>query len=622
MGVTAALLKRAHAYPWTALAAAQVMVQSPSSASAATKTAASVARFPLSVETPLRTTPGRSESNPYNRIWSASARSVATAAATLAAVWGAGMYETGWMIHADQGDGPSSNGEQKQGVGLQMCLQELCEHFKTRPHVITADQDERSSFSRDPSFHNPVLPDAVVRPESVDDVVAVVKACSKYKVPIIPFGAGTSLEGHVIPTESRRGITMSLAAMDAMLEFRPEDMTVTVQPGMSYNDLNEWLEPHRLFFPPDPGAGAQIGGMIGTNCGGTNAVMHGSMKDNVLSLEVVLANGDVIQTRKNTRKSSAGYQITNLFVGSEGTLGVVTSATLKLSPLPKTSSVVLMTFDSIGSAAACAAHLVSSGVPLSRCELLDDVMIRAVKVTEPLPDVPDGRTVLLVELVGTPDHVKTNVEMVSSCASDFKVKSLRMSQNDEEREELWRIRKVAYWNTYSLRSGCEVWTTDVCVPISRLAECIEQSRSDFAQAGLIAPVVAHAGDGNFHFFILFDPANSAEVELAASVNRKMVLRALDMGGTCTGEHGVGMGKMEFLEPEHGEPTLNLMRSIKRALDPDELFNPGKILPAAHLASEHVPQGAPPSPLPHTGASCSSSLTPTIDSPHTKTETTR
>ena len=420
--------------------------------------------------------------------------------------------------------------------------------------------------------HFPVLPpDAVVFARSTEEVVALVRLCSAHEVPVIPWGAGTSVEGHTAAV--RGGVSLDLGGMDAVLEVNAEDFDCTVQPGVRREQLNTHLRDQGLFFPIDPGANATIGGMASTRASGTNAVRYGTMREAVLSLEVVTPDARVIRTARRARKSAAGYDLTHLFVGAEGTLGIITAVTLRLHPIPEAISAAVCAFDSLGGAVDTVVQCIQLGVPLARVELLDAPMIRAVNAHSGL-DLPET-THLFFEFHGSHASVAEQAQLAAELASGNGGGAFAWSVRPEERSKLWKARHDALYAATGLRKGCVGWPTDVCVPISRLAECIAQTHADLDAAGVVAPILGHVGDGNFHVIFVLDPADPAEWEQAVELNRRLMERALAMDGTCTGEHGIGLGKQDWLVAELGE-AVDLMRTLKRSLDPKDLFNPGKI----------------------------------------------
>lgn len=431
----------------------------------------------------------------------------------------------------------------------------------------------REHHGRDESPYAPMLPDAVVFAESEDDVVALVSLCAEYRVPLIPYGVGSSLEGHLLAVQG--GVSLDLSRMNRVLAVNPEDLTVTVQPGVTRKQLNEELRATGLFFPIDPGADASIGGMTATRASGTNAVRYGTMRDNVLGLAVVTAEGKRLRTAGRARKSSAGYDLTRLMVGSEGTLGVMTEITLRVYPLPEAISAATCSFPSVEAAVNTTIATIQLGIPIARCELLDALSVKAVNAHSRLGLAE--QPMLLFEFHGSNAAVNAQAEAVLEIARDHGATDVQWAATPEERTRLWSARHNAYFACLQLKPGCRSFTTDVCVPISRLAECIVETERDTAASFLPAPILGHVGDGNFHVAILADPADPREAEEAERLNQRIVARALAVDGTCTGEHGVGLHKMDFLRDEHGDDALDLMARIKRAFDPLNIMNPGKIV---------------------------------------------
>jgi D-lactate dehydrogenase (cytochrome) len=415
-------------------------------------------------------------------------------------------------------------------------------------------------------------PDAVIFPQSAEDVQDAVRICVQHKVPVIPFGTGTSLEGHI--NAPFGGVSIDFRDMNRVLSVHAEDLDCVVEPGVTRKQLNEYLRDQGLFFPIDPGADASIGGMAATRASGTNAVRYGTMKDNVLSLKVVLANGETISTSRRAKKSSAGYDLTRLFVGSEGTLGVITEVTVKLHGIPEAISGGTCPFPSVEAACNAAIATIQSGIPVARIELLDDVQVKACNAYSKLglPETP----MLFLEFHGTQAGVAEQSARFGEIADDLGGGPFRWTTNAEERTRLWQARHDAYWACVGLRPGAKAFATDVCVPLSRLADCVTATQRDIADNNLVAPIVGHVGDGNFHVSVLLDMDDPAEVAACKAFNGRLIERALAMEGTCTGEHGVGQGKMKYLAAEHGE-ALSVMRALKHALDPQDLMNPGKIV---------------------------------------------
>ena len=437
---------------------------------------------------------------------------------------------------------------------------------------FTTSLPVREHHGKDESYHTPFPPDGVAFANSTEEVSAIVKICAKHKLPIIPFGTGTSLEGGIAALAG--GITIDLSGMQQILRVSPEDLDVTVQAGVTRKQLNEHLRDTGLFFPIDPGANASLGGMTATRASGTNAVRYGTMRENVLGLTVVLADGRVIKTGGRARKSAAGYDLTRLFVGSEGTLGIITEVTLKLYGIPEAISSAVCAFPTIKGAVDTVIQTIQVGVPVARIELLDEVQIDAVNKYSKL-DYAVAPT-LFFEFHGTEAGVKEQAEMVAAIAAEHGGLEFAWATRPEDRSKLWQARHDAYYAALALRPGSKGWPTDVCVPISRLADCILETKKDLAESDMLAPMVGHVGDGNFHLVYVLDPENPAEMAEAQRLADKMVTRALEMGGTCTGEHGIGYGKMAFLEQETGE-AFNVMGDLKRCFDPDNLLNPGKVV---------------------------------------------
>ncbi len=425
---------------------------------------------------------------------------------------------------------------------------------------------------KDESYHAPHAPDAVAFAHSTEEVAAIVKICADHKTPVIAFGTGTSLEGHVAALAG--GICVDMSQMNRILRINAADLDASVEAGVTRKQLNEHLRDTGLFFPIDPGADASLGGMAATRASGTNAVRYGTMRENVLALTVVLADGRVIRTARRARKSAAGYDLTRLFVGSEGTLGIITEVTLRLYGIPEAISAAVCAFPNIEGAVDTVILTIQNGVPVARIELLDECQMAAINKYSKL-DHKVAPT-LFFEFHGSPAGVAEQAETVKAIASEHGGDDFRWATTSEERSKLWQARHDAYYAALALRPGSKGWATDVCVPISRLAECITETKRDLAQSPLPYALVGHVGDGNFHLVFMIDPDRPEEVAEASRLNDRMVARALAMEGTSTGEHGVGYGKMDFLIAEHGE-AVSVMRTIKKALDPDGILNPGKIV---------------------------------------------
>jgi D-lactate dehydrogenase (cytochrome) len=431
----------------------------------------------------------------------------------------------------------------------------------------------REHHSHGESYHPPAAPDIVCFPQSADEVAEIVRISARYDVPVVAFGAGTSLEGHV--QALRGGITIDVRDLNRVVRISIEDLDATVEAGVTRLQLNKALRNTGLMFPIDPGADATIGGMTATRASGTTAVRYGTMRENVLAVTAVLADGRTIHTGSRARKSSAGYDLTRLFVGSEGTLGVITDVTLRLHPVPEAVAAAVCAFDSIKGAVDTVIATIQLGVPVARIELLDDVMMDAVNRYSKTSYAV--APTLLFEFHGDTDrYVSEQAAAVESLASERGGRGFEWATRLEDRERLWHARHNVHFASLALRSGCRSWATDVCVPISGLSDCVMETKADHVNVPFPVCLVGHAGDGNFHVIYLLDPSSEPELAEARRLNDRMVARALAMGGTCTGEHGVGYGKMKFLEAEHGE-GLEVMRAIKRALDPDNRMNPGKIV---------------------------------------------
>ncbi|QNB10508.1 FAD-binding protein [Paraburkholderia tropica] len=437
---------------------------------------------------------------------------------------------------------------------------------------VSTAEAVRAHHGRDESRFDPQLPDAVVFAQSTEDVQTIVKLCARHQVPIIPYGNGSSLEGHLLAVQG--GVSIDLSQMNRVLSINAEDLTVTVEPGISRKQLNEALRDTGLFFPIDPGADASIGGMSATRASGTNAVRYGTMRENVLGLTAVLADGRVIKTGTRARKSSAGYDLTRLFVGSEGTLGVITEITVRLYPQPEAVSAAVCAFPSMAEAVRAVIETIQMGVPIARVEFIDALAVRAINKHSNL-GLREKHT-LFFEFHGTEAGVAEQAQTVQELAAQNGGEGFEWATRPEDRSRLWNARHSAYFAMLQLKPGCRAVTTDVCVPISRLAECVAETEADLKASALPCPIVGHVGDGNFHVAILIDPDKPDEIDEAERLNHRIVQRAIRMDGTCTGEHGVGLHKMDFLVEEHGADTVDTMRAIKHALDPHNLMNPGKI----------------------------------------------
>ncbi|KAK1287928.1 hypothetical protein QJS10_CPB19g01268 [Acorus calamus] len=454
---------------------------------------------------------------------------------------------------------------------------ELIEELKAVCETnMTLDHEERYFHGKPQnSFHSAVnIPDVVVFPRSEDEVSQIVTSCNKHKIPIVPYGGATSIEGHTLAPQG--GVCIDMTLMNKVKELHVEDMDVVVEPGIGWIELNEYLKPYGLFFPLDPGPGATIGGMCATRCSGSLAVRYGTMRDNVINLKAVLANGDVIKTGSRARKSAAGYDLARVMIGSEGTLGIITEVTLRLYKLPQHSVVAMCNFQTIKDAADVAIATMLSGIQVSRVELMDEVQIKAINIAngKNLPEVPT----LMFEFIGTEAYSREQTLLVQKIVSEHKGSDFVFVEEPEAKKELWKIRKEALWACFAMQPDSEAMITDVCVPLSRLGECISRSKQLLDASPLVCTVLAHAGDGNFHTVILFDSKNEDQRREAERLNHFMVHTALEMEGTCTGEHGVGTGKMKYLEKELGIEALRTMKRIKVALDPNDIMNPGKLIP--------------------------------------------
>ncbi len=432
----------------------------------------------------------------------------------------------------------------------------------------------REHHSHGESWHAPGLPDCVVFPTSTEEVAAIVKLCAEHHRPIIPFGMGSSLEGHVNAIHG--GVSIDMTRMTKVLRLSPEDLDITVEAGLTRLKLDAHLKNTGLMFPIDPGADATIGGMAATRASGTTAVRYGTMRENVLGTTVVLADGRIIKTGGRARKSSTGYDLTRLMVGSEGTLGVITELTLRLYGRPEVVRAAVCPFSSMEGAAKTVIQSIQLGIPVARIEIIDEVQLRVVnaysKTSYPLEPT------LFFEFHGISEvSVDDQIRAVEEIAREHGAKEFRWAASLEDRNTLWQARHNAYYAAVASRPGARAWTTDICVPISHLAECILETQEDLKASKVEAPLVGHAGDGNFHLIIMLNPDDKAEFDTITGISERLVKRALKFGGTCSGEHGVGIGKLKYLYAEHGA-ALDVMQSIKRAIDPHNLMNPGKLIP--------------------------------------------
>jgi D-lactate dehydrogenase (cytochrome) len=431
----------------------------------------------------------------------------------------------------------------------------------------------REQHSRGEDTTPPTLPDAVAFVQTTDEVSRIMALCHQHGVPVVPFGAGTSLEGHVNPV--RGGISLDLSQMTAVLELNTEDMDCLIEPGVTRQALNDFLRAEGLFFPVDPGSHCTIGGMCATRASGTNAVRYGTIRENVLGLEVVLADGRVIQTGGRTRKAANGYDLTRLFIGSEGTLGVITKVRLRLHGIPEGISAAVCQFPTLAAAVEAVSTVMQSGIPVARIELLDEDQMEACIRYSKLEGF-EATTTLFLEFHGSPASVVEQAETVEAVARDFGATSFEAATDPETRNRLWKARHDAYWAAIALKPGHRGITTDVCVPISRLTEAVVKAKETAKASGQTSCIVGHVGDGNFHCLILFPDNDQAALEKAWALDREIVAQGLALGGTCSGEHGIGLGKREFLEQEHGDGALSVMRALKATFDPKGILNPGKM----------------------------------------------
>ena len=436
---------------------------------------------------------------------------------------------------------------------------------------VTQNHSVLEHHSHDESWHPGCAPQAVCYPQTSEEIAAIMAICRHHKAPITPYGAGTSVEGQAIPHP--QGISLDLSGMNQILAVNADDLNCRVQAGVTRKQLNQNLKTDGLFFPIDPGADATIGGMCATRASGTNAVRYGTIKDNVLSIKAVTAAGAIIETGTYAKKSAAGLDLTSLLIGSEGTLAVITEVTLKLQGIPEQSAAARLAFDSLANATQLVTQILQSGIPIARIELLDELQIKAVNRYQhmALPETPT----LFLEFHGSQAGVTEQAEQVSMPAKALTPHPFAWSINQEEKNQLWEARHHALYAARQLVPNANIWTTDVCVPISKLSECLLQTKQDLDDAGLIAPIVGHVGDGNFHVLMLLPEGDQAIYHKAQAVNEQMIARAIACGGTCTGEHGIGLGKQTHLAQQHAD-TLPLMRQIKQALDPGNLLNPGKL----------------------------------------------
>lgn len=438
---------------------------------------------------------------------------------------------------------------------------------------LSTGQVVREQHGRDVSYLPAHAPDAVVYPETADEVTTLMSLCHLHGVPVVPFGAGTSCEGHIAALSG--GICMDMSRMTAIKSVSPADMTCVVEPGVTRKALNAYLRDSGLFFPVDPGADASIGGMISTGASGTNAVRYGTVRDHVVSLDVILADGTKLRTKSEARKSSAGYNLTQLFVGAEGTLGVVVSATLVLRPIPEAAEVALIAFGTSRQAIDCAIEIMGSGIQVARLEYLDNLQMAAIDRFS-APDMKVADT-LIVECSGDPASVKRQIKWINDIANEHQALDFKTAGSLKARNRVWQIRHDAWWAALALRPGASGIPTDSCVPVSRLGEAIALAQVDCTELGLTAPICGHVGDGNFHLCIVFHPDDPDEKERVDLLLQRLSMRAIEFNGTITGEHGIGYGKRDYLVKEHGAEAVRVMAALKRALDPRNIMNPGKIV---------------------------------------------
>lgn len=438
---------------------------------------------------------------------------------------------------------------------------------------LSTSRSVLDQHGRGESWHPVQAPDAVCFPRNNDEVITIVRLCAEASTPVIAFGTGTSLEGQVQAVKG--GISIDMSQMNQILEVGPEDMDCRVQAGVTRRQLNQYLRDSGLFFPIDPGANTSIGGMTATRASGTNAVRYGTMRENVLGLTVVTANGELLRTGTRARKSAAGYDLTRLFVGSEGTLGIITEISLRLHGLCEAISAAIVNFPDVRSAAEASIQTIQMGIPIARIEIVDRAYMKAINAYSKTA-YPELDT-LFLEFHGTRTGVAEQVQMFDEISQDFGASGFQWADTEEERSKLWRARHDAYYAGLAVNPGYQGYVTDVCVPISRLAECITETQADIADTGLFAPIIGHVGDGNFHSTMFIEPDNEAMLTSAREVDKRMVQRAQDMGGTCTGEHGIGIGKLKHMRSEHGDTAVAAMQAIKSALDPQNIMNPGKVI---------------------------------------------
>ena len=457
----------------------------------------------------------------------------------------------------------------RNGSGIEISVAVLKQRFGERLSVSPALREQHAHTT---TWIENQPPDAVVFVETTEEVSEIVRVCAAHRTPVIAFGTGSSLEGHLNAPQG--GISVDLSRMNRIVQVNADDLDCVVQPGVTRKQLNTHLRDVGLFFPIDPGADASLGGMAATRASGTNAVRYGTMKDNVINLTAVLADGSVIKTANRAKKTAAGYDLTRLLVGSEGTLGIITELTLRLQGIPQAVSAAVCSLPSVEAACKAVIATIQYGIPMARIELMDELQVRACNTYSKL-DLPEAPT-LFLEFHGTPAGVKEQAEEFGAIAAEFGADRFRWETREEDRQRLWQARHDAYFAVKVLRPGVAVLATDVCVPISRLADCVTETQADLESLKLVAPIVGHVGDGNFHVSILVDTASPEEMDATKTALHRLAQRAISMDGTCTGEHGVGQGKMDYLQNELGT-AVDVMRWIKRALDPLNIMNPGKII---------------------------------------------
>lgn len=449
-------------------------------------------------------------------------------------------------------------------------VQQLETRFGSRFSVAQALREQHSGRE---AHHHAALPDAVIFAENTEEVAAIVRLCAAARVPVIPFGAGTSLEGHLSAVKG--GVSIDLSRMNQVLRVSQPDLDCTVQPGVTREQLNQYSHDKGLFFPIDPGANASIGGMVSTRASGTNAVRYGTMRENTLALKLVLPDGQIIHTGSRARKSSAGYDLTRLFTGAEGTLGVITEITLRLYGIPEVISAAVCSFASIEQAVDTAITVIQLGIPVARMELMDRAQIKAVNAYSGLTLAEEDT--LAFEFHGSSVGVQDQIAMVKEIVAEQQGRDFIWAESAEERNKLWQARHKAYYAALALRPGAKGWSSDVCVPISALSDSIRHTRKLLEKTNIPTVIVGHVGDGNYHVLFVMDPSSPQEAAEVAAINKEIVHYAISVGGTCTGEHGVGLGKVGYMREEHGD-AVDLMRRLKNAIDPDGIMNPGKILP--------------------------------------------